>query len=87
MRQGASPPLVVEAFSNSRAESFTSTKQLASSSAAVAPVIRAAWHAGVRRRCRQFFRRNAIVDRAGENRDGNDIVDPDLPASLTFSRA
>ena len=55
-------------------------KQLASNVASVAPVTRAAGNDGVRRGCRQFFRRRAIVDRSGENRDGNDIVDPDLPA-------
>src|SRR5204863_7290319 len=55
-------------------------KQLAGSSASVASLTRAARDDGVRRRRRQFFWWRAIVDRAGENRDGNDIVDPDLPA-------
>ena len=46
----------------------------------MASVFRSARHAGVRLGCRQFFRRRANVDRARENRDGNDAVDPDLPA-------
>src|SRR5262249_20263309 len=60
------------------------TEQLASNSAPVAPVTRAAWHAGVRSRCRQFFRRIAIVDCAGENCDRNNIVDPDLSAEPVY---
>ena len=80
MPKGASPPLVIEALLKYPGRIIHELQNNWRAAASVAAVIRAVRHDGVRRGCRQFFRRRAIVDRAGENRDRNDVVDPDLPA-------